>query len=83
MNLEFYLKRGLVLKKVLRILGFTESPFLKEYIHHNTKLPQKGTNDYEKDFLKLMSNACFGETMDNIRKRFSVEIITIMNKDRK
>ena len=75
-NLEFYLKHGLVLKKVHRILAFTEAPYLKEYINHNTKLRQKGKNDFEKDFFKLMNNACFGKTMENVRKRASIEIIT-------
>ena len=45
-NLEFYLKHGLVLKKLHRILAFTESTYFKKYINHNTKLRQKGTKDF-------------------------------------
>ena len=60
-NLEYYLKLGLKVKKVHRILTFDEKPFLKEYIDVNTELRKKSKNDLEKDLFKLMNNAIFGK----------------------
>ena len=40
-NLEYYLKLGVKVSKVHRILTFDEKPFLKEYIDLNTELRKK------------------------------------------
>lgn len=41
------------------------------------------TNDFEKDFLKLMNNSVFGKTMDNIFNRLNVELVASPKRMRK
>ena len=74
-NLEYYLKLGIKVTKVHRILTFDEKPFLKEYIDLNTELRKNSKNDLEKDLFKLMNNAIFGKSMENVLNRSNINLI--------
>ena len=56
-NLQLYLSLGMRLSKVYKVLKFRQSPWMAPYIMKNTELRTKATNDFEKDFYKLMNNA--------------------------
>lgn len=74
-NLKFYLKMGLELKKIHRVLSFRQSAWLTPFIDFNTEKRKQALNVFEKDFFKLMNNATYGKSLENVRSRIDFKLV--------
>jgi hypothetical protein len=74
-TLKLYLELGMELKKIHKILGFNQKPWMKTFVLKNVDFRQKANSDFLKDLYKLLNNAVFGKTMENVRKRCNYELL--------
>ena len=74
-NLQQYLELGMKLKKINTILKFKQKYWMKPYIDFNTQKRKEATNDANKNPFKLLNNAAYGKTMENMRKRIKIRIV--------
>ena len=74
--LKMALSLGYELVKVNKVLEYKQDNFLKKYIMLNTELRTKASNDFEKDFYKLMNNSVYGKTMENVRNRINFRLVS-------
>ena len=73
-----YLKKGMIVKKVNKILFYRERAWMKDHIEfcveQRTIATEQG-NKFLKEFFKLMCNAVFGKSMENVRNRVNFKLV--------
>ena len=74
-NLKYYTSQGLIFKKVHRILEFKQRDLMKTYLDFNTQKRKGETNEADQNLFKLLNNAVYRKTMENMRKRNKIRII--------
>ena len=80
--LQFAIRHGYRVTKVHRIMSFTQESWIADYINFNTD--QRNVCKKKKDsvgsaLFKLLNNAFFGKTCENVRKRANIS--TVPNGD--
>lgn len=72
-NLALYLRHGLVLAKVRRVVGFKQKKFVKKYIDLMTKKRKEAKTDFQQRTYKLLCNGVFGKFLERNRNHFEVK----------
>ena len=81
--LQFYLKKGMKLIKVHKGVKFQQRQWLKPWIDFNTEKRKEAKSDFEKDMFKLMNNAVYGKTMENVRNHIDFELVSTQERIQK
>ena len=79
MKIKLYKSLGLKITNIHRGIKFEKSAWLEEYINLNTRLrieARQYGNNFEVDFFKLMNTFVFGKTLENIRNRVNIRLIS-------
>ena len=80
MNLKFYIEHGLILIGVHRVIRYRQSKWLMPYIQLNSLLRKNATQEHEKELFKLMNNATYGKTCENVTKRSDIRLVVSKNQ---
>ena len=77
--MQLYLRLGLKLKKIYRVLEFNQSQWLKQYVEFNTQKRIEAKKNGGKDgkaLYTLMNNSVYGKAMGNLRNRIDVKLVS-------
>lgn len=74
-NLKQAIANGLKVKKVHRILRFSQSKWMAPYIELCTDMRVKSRNEFERQFWKLLINSVYGKCLENVRKRMLMSLV--------
>ena len=65
----------MIVDKVRNIISFSQSRWLEKYLNYNFQKRNQAVNDFKKDFYKLLNNAFYGKTMENVRNRLIIKFV--------
>ena len=79
-NLTLYLRLGLKLKDIHRVIEINPSQSLKQFAELNTQkrieARKKNGDKNGKVFYKLMNNAVYGKTIKNLRHKIDIKLVS-------
>ena len=75
-HLQFLVRFGMKVEEVLEVISFKVKQWLVPYFHLNTTKGAPTSDPFEEDFCKLLSNEIYEKTMENVRNKIRIELIS-------
>ena len=75
-HLKLCLELGINLKRIHRVLAFTQSTWMAPYIDECTRQRQLASSSFESNYWKGLVCSCYGKTVEDVTKRAKVSLIT-------
>ena len=82
--LNLYLKLGMKLQRIIKVVRFKQSAFMAPYINYN--IEQRKVNKEDpmlSDFYKLLNNSVYGKTQEQQRKHLNMRLESRPNYQRR
>ena len=76
--LKFFVRHGMIVDKGHEIISFKQSKWLEKYTRINTQKRNQAVNDFEKDLYKVLNNAFYGKTTEDVRIKLKIKFIRKM-----
>ena len=73
--LKLFVRLGMIVRRMHSVQWFKQSSWLKSYIDFNTEKRKNAKTDFEKDLFKLMNNAVYGKTMEDVKNRVNIKFV--------
>ncbi|CAG8604111.1 701_t:CDS:2, partial [Paraglomus occultum] len=81
--LQCYIRLGMRLTKIHRAIEFDQSPWMKPFMEELARSRALATNDFEKAMYKLLGNANYGKTVENVRKYQKIDFVRPQSESKK
>ncbi len=78
--LKLWVKLGVQITKVHKVLGFRQKAWMAPYVEFNTAERAKATSKVEINLRKYLNNTLFGKQIQNARKRVNMVLINSIEK---
>ena len=75
-NIQLYLKLGLVLEKLHRVIEFTQSDWLHDFMAFVAKKRKNSKSKLYNTIYKAIPNNVYGKLLENVRRHKSIRIVT-------
>lgn len=82
-TLQLYLKLGLKIKKITKVLAFEQRAWMKDFIDFNSNKRKKAKTNFESNLYKISSNSLYGKTLQNCLRYRNIQLVSEEKKLKK